>query len=567
MRIHPGRHTARAVLGAALLLSCVLAFPVPASAAGSARRIAIAPFASLAKEDIGATVSVLPRLLASRLMALAGADVVLLPAGGKAPEAAAKEAKVPLLLQGTVSKLGKGYSVDTTVTDLETGRTAGAFFAVAATEDDIIAQLGVLSGEIAENLFGVQGAIRATAPPAPVAASPAPAMVPSPTGIPAIGGPSVAAAPTHPPASALPPSTSLPSVAISAPVKGGAPDERWIPSSIKRVSRSDRIPDELHGIVAGDVDAEGNGEVLAFGKRIIYIYRVKGQELLPYTRITRGLPGHILNIDAVDLDGDGKKEILVSGLEGEYLGSSVLKRKGDVYEPVAGRIPYFLVVLPDWQGKPVVVGQALGSDSLGSDSPFEGRLHTMLWTGKTLTAGAPLPADTKAPPLTFGIPGLSSARIGKEWRLIYTDPDGHLRVLDASGKTEYRSAGRYGAATDGFEYGITLPGTGKSRNSVRKAARVSAGPDDSPLFLIPKVKGGLLAMTSLQESRSITILQWKDGELVDRADTGDSNFAYSGADFFPPLPLRKGGKVIASTIEQSGVAKSAVSRLDLFSVE
>ena len=164
MHTIPGRYVARTVLCAVLLLSCVFAFAAPACAAGYSRRIAIAPFASLAKEDIGATVSILPRLLGSRLMALAGADVVLLPAGGKIPEAAAKEAKVPLLLQGTVSKLGKGYSVDTTVTDLETGKTVGAYFAVAATEDDIIAQLGVLSGEIAEKLFGVQGAIRVVPP-------------------------------------------------------------------------------------------------------------------------------------------------------------------------------------------------------------------------------------------------------------------------------------------------------------------------------------------------------------------------------------------------------------------
>jgi len=534
----------RAVLGAVLLLSCILTFSPPASAAGYARRIAIAPFASLANEDIGATVSLLPRLLASRLMALAGADVVLLPAGGKVPGEQAREAKVPLLLQGTVSKLGKGYSVDTTVTDLETGTPAGAFFAVAATEDDIIAQLGVLSGEIAEKLFGVQGAIRAVPPPAP-----------APLAVPAVPAPS-------PPASAIPVAASPPSVAVSAPLKGGAPDGRWTPSSIKRVFRSDRIQDELHGVVAGDMDAEGNGEVLAFGRKIIYIYRMKGKELLPYTRITKGLPGHILDVEAVDLDGDGKKEILVSGLEGDYLGSSVLKRKGDVYEPVAGRIPYYLVVLPDWQGKPVVVGQ-----QLGSDSPFEGRLHTMSWTGKTLTTGPPLPADTKTPPLTFGIPGLSSARIGKEWRLIYTDPDGHLRILDASGKTEYRSRGIYGAATDDFEYGLYLPRAGKSRNPVKKAARVSAGADDSPLFLIPKVKAGLLSLTSLQESRSIALLQWSDGELLERADTGDGDFAYSGADFFPPSPMRKGGYVIASGIEKTGGAKGAVSRLVLFTVE
>ncbi len=167
MRTIPGRHAARAALCAVLLFSCVPASPVPAEAAGYSRRIAIAPFASLTKEDIGGTVAVLPRLLGSRLMALAGADVLLLPAGGKSPEEAAREAKYPLLLQGTVAKLGKGYSIDAAVTDLSTGGSAGAFFTAAATEDDIIAQLGLLSGEIAEKLFGVQGAIRAVSPAPP----------------------------------------------------------------------------------------------------------------------------------------------------------------------------------------------------------------------------------------------------------------------------------------------------------------------------------------------------------------------------------------------------------------
>jgi hypothetical protein len=478
------------------------------------------------------------------MMAMAGADVLLLAAGGKSPEEAAREAKYPLLLRGTVSKLGKGYSIDATATDLETGKTAGAFFAAAATEDDLIAQLGVLSGEISEKLFGVQGAIRAVPPPAP-----------APLAIPAVPAPA-------PASSALPQPSSPPPVAISAPAKGGAPDERWIPSSMKRISRSDRIQDELHGIVAGDVDAAGNGEVLAFGKRILYIYRVKDKELLPYTRVTKGLPGHILNVEAVDLDGDGKKEILVSGLEGDYLGSSVLKRKGDVYEPVARRIPYYLVVLPDWQGKPAVVGQ-----QLGSDTPFKGRLFTMSWTGKTLAEGAPLPADTRTAPLSSGIPGLSSARIGGEGRLVYTDPDGHLRILEESGKTEYRSGGSYGAATDDFEYGLYLPRVGKSRSPVKKAARVSAGADGSAVFVIPKVRRGLINFSALQESKSITILQYTDGELVERADTGEGDYAYSGADFFPPSPLRKGGIVIASAIEKSGITEKAASRLLLFSVE
>src|SRR5512139_504080 len=88
-----------------IIILVILAPFSTASAAGYPRRVAVAPFVSLTKEDIGSTVAVLPRLLASRLMALAGADVLLLPPDGKAPGEAAKAARYPLLLQGTVSKL------------------------------------------------------------------------------------------------------------------------------------------------------------------------------------------------------------------------------------------------------------------------------------------------------------------------------------------------------------------------------------------------------------------------------------------------------------------------------
>lgn len=163
MRTVTVRNLAR-VVSVALVLSFVLLLAGPAFAAGYPRRIAVAPFVSLAAEDIGRTVAVLPRLMASRLMALAGADVLILPADGKSPQEAAREAKYPLLLQGTVSKLGKGYSIDTTVTDLAEGKSAGAFFAAATTEDDIISQMGILSGQIAEKIFGVQGAVQAVSP-------------------------------------------------------------------------------------------------------------------------------------------------------------------------------------------------------------------------------------------------------------------------------------------------------------------------------------------------------------------------------------------------------------------
>jgi hypothetical protein len=541
----PGRQVAHAVLVAVLLVSSVLASPVPASAAGYPRRIAIAPFASLTKEDIGGTISVLPRLLASRLMALAGADVLLLPAGGKSPEEAAREAKYPLLLQGTVSKLGKGYSIDAAVTDLSTGRSAGAFFTAAATEDDIIAQLGLLSGEIAEKLFDVQGAIRAVSPaPPPAVAAPIPAVPVAIGGVPAAASPQAAAAAASPPAPA--PTT----------LAGG-----WTPSSIKNVGQSDKIIDEVFGVVTVDTDAEGNALVVAYGKTTLHLYRVKGTEIVPFTRINKPMDHHILDVDAMDIDGDGSREILVTDLVNETVESFVLKKKGDSYLEVAGGVHYYLAVLPDWMGKPVLVGQYQGIDT-----PFQGRIVTLRWDGKGFAEGEKLPQDTNILPLSSGLPGLSSARFGKEWRLIYTDANSNLRVLGAGGKSQYKSSGQYGSTPDLFEWGPIVQLEGRRKwYPVRNAVRVAAGGGEAPLVLIPEVKQGLLNMSG---STRLVLLQWERGEFVEKAGSQSSGRFLTGADFLSPDGFGKGGKFVASQIEQSGsVLKDKISRLLLFQAE
>jgi len=545
MRTLPGRHVARAVLVAVLLVSCVQASSVPASAAGYSRRIAIAPFASLTKEDIGGTVSVLPRLLASRLMALAGADVLLLPAGGKSPEEAAREAKYPLLLQGTVSKLGKGYSIDSTVIDLSTGRSAGAFFAAAATEDDIIAQLGVLSGEIAEKLFDVQGAAR-TVSPAPPAATPAP-ILPVPL---AVGASPPAPSPQAAPAAAPPPAP------VPTTLTGG-----WSPSSMKSVGESDKILDELYGVVTVDADAEGSALVAAYGKTTLHLYRVKGTEIVPYTRIGKSLDHHILSVHALDIDGDGSREILVTDLVNETVSSFVLKKKGDAYQEVAGGIRYYLAVLPDWTGKPVLVGQYQGIDT-----PFQGRIVILRWDGKGFAEGEKLPQDTNILPLSSGLPGLSSARFGKEWRLIYTDADSYLRVVDAGGKSQYKSSAKYGWTPDTFEWGPYVQIEGRRKGyPLRSAARVAAGGGEAPLVLIPEVKLGVLNMVS---STRLVLLQWDRAEFLEKAGSQSSSRHLTGADFLSPGGFAKGGKIVASEIEQSGTAfRDKISRLVLFQVE
>jgi hypothetical protein len=529
------------------VVAVLLAVSSAASAADYPRRIAVAPFALLGpQEEIRQTVDILPRLVSSRLMALAGAEVLLLPPGETPPEDAAKSAGLPLLLKGSVAKLGAGYSIDVAVTDLATGKIAGAFFVVAGNEDEIIPRLGDLAVEISEKMFGVKAVVK----------SPPPSPVPAPQVSPPVVMPPAATTVAKPAVAPPPPVLPSPPAVAPPPVSG----KEWVPSSMEKVAESGKITDELHGVVAGDVDSEGNGEIIAYGKKGIHLYRVSGTEILPKSRITDGIADHILNLEAVDLDGDGEKEIVVTGIDGEDLRSQVLKKSGETYGKIADRMPYYFVRLPDWRGKEVLAGQ-----QKGDDTPFHGKLYAMLWDGKTLRMGEALPADTLRAPLTSGILGLASAKFGEKWKWIYTDGNDNLRILAARGDTEYKTADDYGWSGDSFEWGIYLPRQGKIKYYVRKAARISRGPDGKPLVLVPKAEPGLLNLEFSSKTRTLVLLQWSGGEFIEKAGTPKGDRTYSDADFLSPSGLRQGGRAIASAIEQpDGVVKGGISRLVLF---
>ncbi len=525
---------------------------LPAPCADYPRRLAIAPFVPLAADNILQTVSVLPRLLSSRLMALAGAEVVLLAPGEKPPADQAREAGMPLLVQGSVAKLGKGYSIDVTVQDLGTGKPAGAFFAAAGGEDEIIPQIGLMAGEIAEKLFGVKQAPRAVQAPAPATAAPAQAVVP-----PAAPGAGSTQAGTATAASALP---------AGAPAAAAPADrEEWVPTSLKKISESDKIVDELYGVATIEADKEGNGEVVAYGKRTLYFYRVKGKEFLPAGRIVKGPEIHILSVDTADADGDGKMEVLAAAIDRDRVASFVVKKKGEVYEEIAGGIGDYLAVLPDWEGKRVIVGQRAGIDT-----PFQGRFRTMTWDGKTLKEGESLPADTDKSPLSGGIFGLSSVKFDKEWRYLYIDEMGQLRVVDSKGKSLYKSKETFGAGLDALEYGPFDRLEGKRKEiQLRKPPKAAVGVDGKPVVLLSEAKRRVLGLTAgiTMEASRLILRQWDGSSFVETGGTPKGDLFLTGSDFLSFAGIAKGERVVVSAIvQQGGILQKEESRVVLYEV-
>jgi len=332
------------------------------------------------------------------------------------------------------------------------------------------------------------------------------------------------------------------------------------------VGQSDKIADEIYGVVAGDVDADGNGEVVTWGRSTIYVYRVKGDEILPYTRISRSIQNHFLNVEAIDLDGDGKKDLVVTNLQGDRLTSFVLLRKGDGFVETPGATPHHLVVLREWNGRNVVAGQRQGFGE-----PFQGKIYAMKWDGKSLSEGEPLPLDTAILPVSGGgVYSLSTWPSAKDGRWLYVDVEEKLRVLDAGGKSVYKSKGNFGVPADGFEYGEIDRLEGRYRSlSLRRPPRGVAGSGGEPLVLVTDVrKGALQKMIGSIESSRVVILQWEGGGFTERAASPNIDFFYTGVDLLPTGGLKRGGRIIASVIEQAGSAfKDRVSRLVLLRVE
>ena len=292
---------------------------------------------------------------------------------------------------------------------------------------------------------------------------------------------------------------------------------------------------------------------------------MKGSDVLPYTRISRSIQNHFLNVDAIDLDGDGKKDLVVTNLEADRVTSFVLLRRGDGFVEGPGTFPYHLVVLREWNGKTLVAGQRQGFSE-----PFQGKIHAMKWDGKSLSEGEVLPLDTAILPVSGGgVYSLSPWPSAKDGRWLYVDVEGKLRVLDAGGKSVYKSKDNFGPV-DGFEYGERDRLEGRyPMFPLRRSPRAVAGSGGESLVVVTEIrKGALTKLMGTIESSRVVMLQWDGGGFIERAASPKSDFFYTGVDLLQTGGLRRGGRIIASMIEQSGSAfKDRMSRLELLQVE
>ncbi|NJD62705.1 MAG: VCBS repeat-containing protein [Deltaproteobacteria bacterium] len=328
-----------------------------------------------------------------------------------------------------------------------------------------------------------------------------------------------------------------------------------------KVTASDKIPDEVFRVTMGDVDGDGDPEIVAIGRRTIYFYKVKGGAILPFppVRIARGLEHHFLNVEIFDADGDGKPEIFITDLVNDRLRSFILQYRDGTFATTASDIPHFIVLLSDLEGKKVLAGQSTGLDQI-----FLGNLHLLNYSKGKVTEGRSIKL-----PLDDGIFGLNAIPIGKDGKFVYIDVDEHLRLWDGKGKTLSKTKEYFSGARDEVTRGpTTRASTGPANTFIRGRVMPLGGEADNPYLLVRQAEGSTIVRNLRMFKNCRLVIGKYDGGGFS-VKTSSETMENLITDAYPLEEKGGRGAIVAATglEETSSAITTPASRLFLYRVQ
>lgn len=298
-----------------LLMTGVLALlltstTIEAAPAAPAKKVAFLPFETHAAKDLSYLTSGIRDMLASRLAAGAKIRVVDRAAVDKAlgsaklsqPEqfrALGKNVGADYVVAGSLTAIGAGMSLDAKVFGMAGNEPAQTFFATAASENEIISAIDQLAWEIGGKVFGAQKPGSVTAP--------------------------AAAQPTQPQYLSAHPERAF----MGQDGRGASPFIRPLGSTGPfGFSKSQNFNMYLQAMDVGDVDGDGQDEVLLADRGEVGIYKRDGKKLQKVGQIPTIVRYKIHYISVADLNHNGKAEIYVSAADEKEANSFACEWQG-----------------------------------------------------------------------------------------------------------------------------------------------------------------------------------------------------------------------------------------------
>lgn len=360
---------------AALLASLLcLSLSAPARAAEEAR-VLVLPFQVNGGQDLAYLRVGVRDILASRLHRegevavvsqydAAEADAAL--GAGRADlerlRILGRSASADYVVYGSVTAIGKGYSLDVQVLSASGGKPPWRDFSDGSSLDKLIPALGPMGEEIANRIAREhERAAKKGAAPSP----PAPAEQESA----APAASAVAAAPA-PPADVPNPSFAAPEA--SAQAAGALEPGVW---------RSAPVSHAVVSFAVADVDLDGAADVVAVDRTSVIVLGREGGKLAVRARVPGPSYATNLRVDVTDVNGNRVPDLVVASVARGRARSFVLERGESGFLPIVEDAPFLLAR---------VAGAGLVGQALGAVDPLGRRVVRMAWKDGALAPGEPV---------------------------------------------------------------------------------------------------------------------------------------------------------------------------------
>lgn len=399
----------KTMIGFCLLAVLLMAAILPAK---EKYTVTILPFALNSAENIEYVRQGINDMLISRISGADKIDVtrkevvsgILKKAGGKELSLAdvqdiGRQLNSDYVVWGSITKIGKSISIDGKLIDITGGKSDVGIVSQSQTLDEVIPKINDFSQRIVRHISG--GAVDQT-PPAAVSAAPAVgAAAPAPTPVPGASREAQIIAGMKSGKG----KGTLTSMINAEFINSSDPLDRK-----KGFWMSQQFKTEFNGMDVGDVNKDGQNEVVIIDRHNLYIY-LKTKDSLQLLKQIKGKSYHqYISVDVADINKDGTPEIIVTSLNDRLLNSFVLQYEDGDYKIMASDIRYFLRVITSSSGAPVLLGQTYGlgsfHDGMGG-KVFDTQIYEIVWRDGKYVSG-----DKQKIPVGLSIYGLTLDTLG-----------------------------------------------------------------------------------------------------------------------------------------------------------